>query len=379
MATGFDFIVMPVLQAPTLDAVIATLSRERIRPLIAQIASAAQYLESLDIYHRDIKPPNIAVVGENHERAILLDLGVMLPLGVADLTDSTDTRPFVGTTRYSPPEFVLRDEEHTSEGYRAVTFYQLGAVLHDMLMRRMLFADRSTPFGRLHRAIFTEDPIIDCDDVPPDLVELARACLLKDPSKRLKLVTWDSFQQREPKKLTIEELRAKATLLRASVNSSAPASHSVPASADALRAVTKQLREEMRQFCVSDRTFFPPCTVLDAPGRDDGSFVLHFPIAPKHSLSKKLRLYVSVAMFSNCPTLWTVSAAAGLSLIDMKDRAVDVPLEVISEGVSESVAATRCRHVLYDAVVAAMASCVRDDQLPDNEDTLWLIVERGEE
>jgi serine/threonine protein kinase len=85
-ATGYHFIVMPLLGCESLDKIIASFSRSCIRPIISQVAAAAEFLESLGAYHRDIKPANVAVLGSAFEKAILLDLGVVLPLGLAELT-----------------------------------------------------------------------------------------------------------------------------------------------------------------------------------------------------------------------------------------------------------------------------------------------------
>ena len=111
------YIVMPLLNWETLDKAVPVLNRDHIRPLISQIAGAARFLETHGFVHRDIKPPNIAI-SPDHKQAILLDLGVLLPLNLADITDTTDTKNFVGTTRYSPPEFNIRTEADISDGSR---------------------------------------------------------------------------------------------------------------------------------------------------------------------------------------------------------------------------------------------------------------------
>jgi serine/threonine protein kinase len=119
-----------------------------------------------------------------------LDLGVLRPFGPSNLTD-VDQRSFIGTLRYSSPEFLLRQEKESLEGWRAVTFYQLGAVLHDMLMRRPLFDDHSEPFSELVNAVQFEKPEIHSPDAAS--VSLANRCLVKNPSTRLELVSWGDF------------------------------------------------------------------------------------------------------------------------------------------------------------------------------------------
>ncbi len=119
--TDLHFLVMPFLPVPSLDKMLDKVPRESIWTIISQVASAAEFLEQNDMCHRDIKPANIVVTGDKFDNAILLDLGVLRPVGLRDLTDTSKTKEFVGTTRYSPPEFLLRNEDDSKEGFRAVT------------------------------------------------------------------------------------------------------------------------------------------------------------------------------------------------------------------------------------------------------------------
>lgn len=161
--SGYWYIVMEYIDAPTLAEILETLPRESIRPIISQVASAAQFLEDLQLAHRDIKPDNIAIY-RDFRNAVLLDLGVIRPFGMSEMTDE-DQVTFVGTLQYSSPEFLIRDEIDTMEGWRAVTFYQLGAVLHDMIMRKRIFSDFVNPYARLVKAIEQEIPHIEARDV----------------------------------------------------------------------------------------------------------------------------------------------------------------------------------------------------------------------
>ena len=140
-ATGYHFLVMEYLAGDPLSMHIPTLPRPRIAVLLRQVASAAKFLEDNELVHRDIKPDNI-VIDTTTGDATLLDLGVLRPINSdSTATDDDEVQHFLGTLQYSPPEFLLREEEDTVEGWRAVTFYQLGAVLHDLIERRPIFAD----------------------------------------------------------------------------------------------------------------------------------------------------------------------------------------------------------------------------------------------
>ena len=188
--TGHLYVVMERLPFPNMHELLTKIPVDRIPDLVAQIASAARFLEDRNLVHRDIKPENIAV-SPDFFQAILLDLGVLRPVGVSNLTD-VDQRSFIGTLRYSSPEFLLRKEEDSTEGWRALTFYQLGAVLHDLLMRRVLFENDSEPFALLAKAVAEQTPEIYADNAK--CVALANHCLIKNPVTRVELVSWERFQ-----------------------------------------------------------------------------------------------------------------------------------------------------------------------------------------
>lgn len=187
--TGHLYVVMERIPHRNLHEKLSEIPLAAIPKIITQIASAARFLEDRGLAHRDIKPENIAI-SDDFNRAVLLDLGVLLPIGLSNLTD-VDQRFFIGTLRYSSPEFLLRQEENTTEGWRAVTFYQIGAVLHDLLMKKNLFSDFSEPFSRLVEAVRSERPHIFSEDTRS--VALANRCLVKNAATRLELVSWPDF------------------------------------------------------------------------------------------------------------------------------------------------------------------------------------------
>lgn len=192
--TKYLYVVMERLPYQNLHDRLADIPLAAVPGIISQIASAARFLEDRQLAHRDIKPENI-VISDDFSKAILLDLGVLLPIGAPSLTD-IDQRQFIGTLRYSSPEFLFREEENTIEGWRAVTFYQLGAVLHDLIMKKVLFEDFTDPFPRLVEAVKSEKPHIVSEDYR--CVQLANRCLTKLASTRLQLVKWTDFNLDEP-------------------------------------------------------------------------------------------------------------------------------------------------------------------------------------
>jgi serine/threonine protein kinase len=188
------FVVMEYFRGKNLAEVLLDIPASQVRSLIAQIASAAKYLEEVSFAHRDIKPENIGI-SPDMKSAKLLDLGVIRPFDLSNLTDKGDQHHFVGTLQYSPPELLFREEEQSIEAWRAITFYQLGAVLHDLLMRKPLFEEFKEPYPRLVRAVEKKIPLVDNPEADPDLRLLAQNCLAKAPSHRLDTVKWEDFSQ----------------------------------------------------------------------------------------------------------------------------------------------------------------------------------------
>ena len=189
--TNYHFLVMQHVPGNPLSAILNTIQRTRIPVLLQQLASAAKFLEDNHLVHRDIKPDNIVIDPDTGD-ATLLDLGVLRPISFESSATDDGEDHFVGTLQYSPPEFLLREEEDTFDGWRAVTFYQLGAVLHDLIEGHPIFVECRAPYARLVNAVQDTAPIFQATDVP-ELVRLAQNCLVKSPTTRLQLVTWNDF------------------------------------------------------------------------------------------------------------------------------------------------------------------------------------------
>ena len=190
----FLFVVMEHFNGKNLAEVLLDIPPSEVRSLISQIALAAKFLEEASFAHRDIKPENIGI-SPDMKSAKLLDFGVVRPFDLSNVTDEGEQRYFIGTLQYSPPELLFREEEQSIEAWRAITFYQLGAVLHDLLMREPLFEESKNPYARLVRAVEREIPLVDNPEADADLRLLAQNCLAKAPGHRLDTVKWEDFRQ----------------------------------------------------------------------------------------------------------------------------------------------------------------------------------------
>jgi len=185
----YFYIVMEYIKGMNLRKYIenCTITTNFIVDVIKTLIDTTEKLfeNTPSLVHRDIKPENIMV--DENGKIILMDLGVLKPVGVTTGTD-IERKQFVGTLRYAPPEFLLRTEENTKDGWQAINIYQIGTVLHDLLMKKELFYNVE-PYTALILAIKEEMPVIITSEYPPDLVNLARNMLCKDWKMRLKLTS----------------------------------------------------------------------------------------------------------------------------------------------------------------------------------------------
>lgn len=192
-ATGNHYLVMEYLEGDNLKKCLKDIPDENVPKLVAQLAGAAKFLEDMGLVHRDIKPENI-LVSNDRESITLLDFGVVRYIGKPGVTDDDGIQPFIGTLQYSSPEFLLRKESDTLEGWRALTFYQIGGVIHDLLTRRSLFEEYATPYARLVNAVQYVSPIMEAVNQPHRLMHVASCCLLKKPELRVAFLKWEDFQ-----------------------------------------------------------------------------------------------------------------------------------------------------------------------------------------
>lgn len=194
LADGTCFIEMEYVEWENLRNVISRTPADCIENLFGQLVSAVQFLDDRGLVHRDIKPENVLVdAGFNSLK--LIDFGVMREAGHGeDAIDATDhglRRPFIASAQYSSPEYLFRLKEPSPEMWKALTIYQLGGVLHDLLEKKPLFDDvvKTDNKFALAMAVLAHAPtFVEVPEALKSWVVLAANCLVKDPSLRLALV-----------------------------------------------------------------------------------------------------------------------------------------------------------------------------------------------
>jgi serine/threonine protein kinase len=136
----YYYLIMEYIEGVNLKKYIGQniITLEFITKVVDTLVVISEKLLQKNLAHRDIKPENIMVSKKGE--IILMDLGVLLIIGNPSMTD-IEQKQFLGTLRYAPPEFLTRKENNSIDGWRAVNIYQIGAVLHDLIMKKELFSD----------------------------------------------------------------------------------------------------------------------------------------------------------------------------------------------------------------------------------------------
>jgi serine/threonine protein kinase len=323
-ATGNLFVVMELVSERNIKQELDRIPYESTWPIIQQLASAAMFLEEHGLVHRDIKPENISI-SNDLANIKLLDLGVLRPFGESDLTD-VDERPFIGTLRYSSPEFLQRKESPTLEGWRALTIYQIGAVLHDLLMKKEIFREYSSPYSILVNAINEFTPDVYGDDV--NLVRLCRHCLTKNPKTRFDIVSWGDFKKPIDNETTIEAMRLRIKERQRHFNDLAQTA-SIGA-AELLRLQKRNIQDLCSRLSaaigivLNDLNFFPLRKIVETSSPDGSVYMLlvHFEQSAESGIYANLHVaFKLILVDANLDNpIYQVSSCALLSNVE---RAVE--------------------------------------------------------
>jgi eukaryotic-like serine/threonine-protein kinase len=134
---GLNYLVMETAEGQTLEKVIeneAPLSPLRAAHITRQIAAGLGEAHRLGFVHRDVKPSNIIVQGNEPKELIkILDFGVVTQVADTSARLTAEGR-LIGTPRYMAPE----QAREPSVGPTA-DLYSVGVMLHEMLTGHVPF------------------------------------------------------------------------------------------------------------------------------------------------------------------------------------------------------------------------------------------------
>ncbi|WP_405491355.1 protein kinase domain-containing protein [Streptomyces sp. NBC_00096] len=147
-----------------------------VRALAEGLAYALQDIHRAGLVHRDLKPGNILLTLDGPR---VIDFGIARALETTDGPALTQTGELLGS-----PGFLAPEQIHGAALTPACDVFGLGAVLAYAATGRLPFGDPEQPGGIAALLLRITEAEPDLAGVPPELRDLVRDCLRKEPAAR---------------------------------------------------------------------------------------------------------------------------------------------------------------------------------------------------
>src|ERR1700689_516661 len=181
---GPNYLVMEYIEGPTLAERIreGPIPLEEALGIAKQIADALEAAHEKSIVHRDLKPANVKIRPDGSVK--VLDFGLAKAGGSQEVKpDSPTMMPgtqlgmSLGTAGYMSPE-----QARGKKVDKRADIWAFGVVLYEMVAGKRPFEGKSV--ADTLAAVITHEP--DWERTPAKVRKLLRACLEKDPKRRLR-------------------------------------------------------------------------------------------------------------------------------------------------------------------------------------------------
>jgi len=182
-------LVMELVEGATLDQRIAggAIPLDAALPLITQLIEALEYAHERGVVHRDLKPANIKVTPDGRLKVLDFGLAKALTSDSAPKNDpvasptltmrATMAGTIMGTAAYMSPE-----QARGQSVDKRADIWAFGVLVYEMMTGHQMFAGPT--ISDTLAAVLTREP--DWNRVPPRALPLVRACLERDPKRRLR-------------------------------------------------------------------------------------------------------------------------------------------------------------------------------------------------
>ncbi len=183
---GPDYLVMELVEGTTLAEEIrhGAIPLDEALKIARQIAAALEAAHEKGITHRDLKPGNVMLKPDGSVKVLDFGLAKFGGTPTASTEDSptvsmvaTQAGVILGTAAYMSPE----QAKGKSVDKRA-DIWAFGVVLYEMLTGKRLFTGET--ITEVLGSVLKEEP--DFSRIPDRVRPLLRACLEKDPKRRLR-------------------------------------------------------------------------------------------------------------------------------------------------------------------------------------------------
>ena len=178
---GIAWFVMTIVTGGSLATLIEREPRQQIdevRRFLCEVADALAYAHLRGVIHRDVKPDNILLDGDNG-RVLVTDFGIAR--AIESGTRLTVTGMAIGTPTYMSPEQALGEREVDGRS----DIYSLGVLGYQMLTGRVPFSAGNSMALLLKHVSERPQPIVELrPDAPAALREAIERAMMKSPEDR---------------------------------------------------------------------------------------------------------------------------------------------------------------------------------------------------
>ena len=166
-------------------------NRDKIVPVLAQVAEGLARAHAGGIVHRDLKPDNIMVARGGYAKIVDFGVAKLTERAPIDGVSPNDTAPsaMLGTASFMSPEQVEgRAVDHRSD------VFSFGCVMYAAFQGRAPF-ERDSVVKTMNAVV--NDPPPRLTGVPPAIERIARRCVAKDPEERYQSIKDVALDLRE--------------------------------------------------------------------------------------------------------------------------------------------------------------------------------------
>ena len=178
---GLSYYIMPLIEGGSLRERLeqGPMPIAEVRRILRETAGALATAHKAGLVHRDIKPDNIMLEGDE-ARVVVMDFGIAKALASGE-TGLTGTGMIVGTPHYMSPEQAMGSKDIDARS----DIYSLGVVAYQMLSGRLPFEGDSAQEVLVQHITGKAAPVDTLrKDVPDDLLDAVERCLKKDAVDR---------------------------------------------------------------------------------------------------------------------------------------------------------------------------------------------------